>query len=168
MLKRRNIEACLGIGSVRAKVNLESIPEPLEQLTESIKNIEVEQHEKCEMSTALNENIDIFETTETFILTNEAPEEVLKHETPQPDSFQLLMAQLEKQVASLEKQLEVKDLQLASKDDIIKNFQVLLKSEQENVLKLTMSAATVHTPQSAEDTDFIQTEQLAWWKKWFK
>lgn len=168
MLKRRNIEACLGIGSVRAKVNSESVPEPLEQLTESIKNIEVEQHEKREMTTAYNENIGIFETSETFILTNEAPEEVLKHEAIQPDSFQLLMAQLEKQVASLEKQLEVKDLQLASKDDIIKNFQVLLKSEQDNVLKLTASAAAVHTAQSAEDADFIQSEQSSWWKKWFK
>jgi hypothetical protein len=152
MLKRRNIEACLGIGSVRAKVNSESASEPQIIINEPIKNIEVEAQGN----------------TETFSAANETKEEVLKTEAPQSDSLQLLMALLEKQVASLEKQLEVKDQQLASKDDIIKNFQVLLKSEQDNVLKLTTSAATVHIPQSAEDADFIQSEQSAWWKKWFK
>lgn len=152
MLKRRNIEACLGVGRVRAKTNSESVTEPFVKMTEHIQKEEAENHDNIEIFTA----------------TNEAPEEVLKHETIQPDPFQLVMAQLEKQIASLEKQLEVKDLQLASKDDIIKNFQVLLKSEQDNVLKLTTNAVFAHTPSDVENPDANQTEQSAWWKKWLK
>jgi hypothetical protein len=124
MFKHKNLDTLLGVGSIRAKVNAETVDV-------------VPEVSKLKQDEA--------ETIETDIKTeiNTKPHMALPTE---PHAEERLYAVLEKQIAFLENQLEVKDTQLASKDEVIKNFQVLLKMEQDTVLKLTTSKKEVEKP----------------------
>lgn len=126
MFKHKNLDTLLGVGSVRAKVNTETV-----EAVPEISNFKQDESEKIEIEDDIKTEID----------TN--PHIELQTETHVEER---LYAVLEKQIAFLEKQLEVKDMQLASKDEVIKNFQVLLKMEQDTVLKLTTSKKEVEKP----------------------
>lgn len=77
--------------------------------------------------------------------------------------------QLEKEIRFLKSQIEIKDQQLATKDDLLVNFQVLLKSEQEKVLLLEDFQKEKETLEKAP----VRKEKIAkqgkksWFSKWF-
>lgn len=64
------------------------------------------------------------------------PETLIDAGTGEPDMQPDHMADMRQQVRFLQQVIESQNQQLHTKDELIRNFQVLLKSEQEQVLRL--------------------------------
>lgn len=123
MFKRKDLDALLGVGRVRAPI-IESESFTETQVTEN-------SVEETAEATATSETVE----SEVRIEPIQEPiEEKSDNATTVQDR---LYSSYESQIAFLQQQLAMKDAQLNSKDDIIKNFQVLLKLEQDTVLQLT-------------------------------
>lgn len=76
-------------------------------------------------------------------------------DTPVPSGH---LADLRQQIQFLQQVVESQNQQLKTKDELIRNFQVLLKTEQEQVMKLETHAVktTAETPASMTQTGWFQ------------
>lgn len=138
MFKKKDLESLLGVGSVRAPLTENEQPDT--PITESVDTLEPDSTEESAAS-----------PMEEPPAEAEPEEKSQSHHTPDPN--QQLISAYENQIAFLQQQLLKKDEQLNSKDDIIKNFQVLLKLEQDTVLKLTHQIE--------------ETPKQSGWRHWF-
>ena len=86
----------------------------------------------------------------------EPDQEIMNDENPSMDHrvrYSEYVDHLQEEIKFLKQQLEVKDHQLDKKDELILNFQVLLKSEQDKVLRLESSLEVENKSKEENDSE---------------
>lgn len=86
------------------------------------------------------------------------PETLIDARTGEPDMQPDHLADMRQQVRFLQQVIESQNQQLHTKDELIRNFQVLLKSEQEQVLQLEsrMGGCTSDEVRRGTDNNWFQ------------
>lgn len=163
----KNLESVSLEPEAQLKPEIESEPEPETELEtetklqdESVITDENTQGDSIKTETAQNETTN----SQSDYGQDVSPEPEEENHHRENKMADRLILSLEDQVAFLKLQLEVKDNQLHAKDELIRNFQVLIKQDQDTILmlenRLSESRSSAEIKPVFEETEKMTSESI--------